>query len=232
VVAERVKNRIADLVGEARGLVRRKLAGGAAYRCQGKPFDEVVALVEAALPPGGADVLSAIAEQIQLVESQDPTTLPNGEKREPTHGFVEWIWQLQDGNATLPEVIPLTVLTAWRDGFSDMGTTERIRSAVGSMERVAGHCPDPNTRCASCKLLVWCCEKESKKKPEYTAPVPHWRCSDCLMVLPHTPPENFGECPVCGSSKLSPRDLSQPGCVFPMWPAQFVGQTIFHHTRG
>ena len=70
----------------------------------GRSIDAVLEAVDAALPPGGEEVLARIADRC---EAADP-----GERED---GFVWWVCGLADGDWRLPATIPLAVLRVWAD---------------------------------------------------------------------------------------------------------------------
>jgi hypothetical protein len=63
----------------------------------------------------------------------------------PVHGFVEWLWGLQDGRWSLPEELPEAWLLAWRNGYVPEWGYDKNP-----------WCPQPSNRCEDCRLGLPC----------------------------------------------------------------------------
>lgn len=97
--------------------------------CRGVALDDVITLVERSIPREGWGVYETIIDQ--MGEFANRSAYP--------HGFAVWIGGLQAGWADLPETIPLSVLLAWRDGYT---------------HHPAGAAPLPLRRCEDCRMAL------------------------------------------------------------------------------
>ncbi len=117
-------------------------------RLKGKTLQAVINSVEKATAPEDRHILEAIAEQIEhyseWYNSRPPRQLANGKTAGPEyHGFIGWLWALQDGFGLLPSKLPRRFLELWRDGYC------RVWGIDGGP-----WAPKPLSRCASCKLIL------------------------------------------------------------------------------
>jgi hypothetical protein len=74
-----------------------------------------------------------------LNDRRPPRKLPNGETVKDIHGFLYWLWGLQEGCSSLPETMPPELLLAWRNGH---------------VNHPAGTTPVPIRRCEDCLLVL------------------------------------------------------------------------------
>jgi hypothetical protein len=108
--------------------------------CIGLGPVEIFNLICAAIRPEHHPIMEAIWMQLPDYETRGrkgPDGLP------AVHGFVDWIWGLEDGRWSLPEELPGTWLVAWRDGYK--------REWGGDKEP---WCPHPFQRCEGCRLAL------------------------------------------------------------------------------
>jgi hypothetical protein len=126
-MAKRLHDRLTKLLGEAKSLTQSIRRAARGRSLPGKPWAEVLAAVEAALPPGGLAVAGEICDDAERYHEA------TGGRE--CHGFFGWLDGLARGWWALPEVILPEVLAAWRDGH-------RYHPAGGS--------PIALFRCADC----------------------------------------------------------------------------------
>jgi hypothetical protein len=107
-------------------------------QCQDASWEELLRLVDESIPPESEPLVNDILDQIEDYHRRSDES-PGGESRENVHGFVEWLWGLQEGWAELPEAIPHAVLLAWRNG---------------SANHTAGGTPIPMWRCEDCRMVL------------------------------------------------------------------------------
>jgi hypothetical protein len=93
--------------------------------CTGASWEGVLQMIEESLLPESGPVLKDIDDQIEEYSRRPPRKLPNGEITQDIHGFMYWLWDLQEGNSSLPEIIPPELLLAWRNGYTNHPDLER-----------------------------------------------------------------------------------------------------------
>ena len=167
------RSRLGQLLEQAKAMHRGQRLADRRMVCRGKTWEEVLALVEAAIDPADVDVAEKI---MALVEERAHTPVndyANGHTKDPkgeaawppvrdadgnivyeTHHFIWWLLGLQRGSWSLPERIPRAALGAFAERYGGVGN----------------------------------------------------RCEDCLMGLANA--ARFDCCPVCGSTRISCKDLS------------------------
>jgi hypothetical protein len=102
-------------------------------------------MLEESLLPESVPMLETIFDQIEEYDQRPRRKLPNGETAENIHGFLEWLWCLQEGCSSLPEKIPPELLLAWRNGY---------------VNHPAGSTPVPIRRCEDCLLVLPNCSPD------------------------------------------------------------------------
>ncbi len=107
--------------------------------CTGASWEGMLQMIEESLLPESGLVLKDIDDQIEEYSRRPPRKLPNGEMTQDIHGFMYWLWDLQEGNSSLPEKIPPDLLLAWRNGYTN---------------HPAGATPVPIRRCEDCLLVL------------------------------------------------------------------------------
>jgi hypothetical protein len=108
-------------------------------QCKGATWEELLQMIEESLLPESVPVLENIFDQIEEYGQRPPRKLPNGEMAENIHGFLFWLWGLQEGSSSLPEKMPPELLWAWRNGYTN---------------HPAGVSPVPIRRCEDCLLVL------------------------------------------------------------------------------
>jgi hypothetical protein len=116
-----LKSRLDKLTNAVRPMVARSRKAKRTSRFKGADLGTILKAIEAAVSLEDQPVLEAIARQALACEQS-------------THGFVQWMWLIQDGVASLPDQIPTVVLLAWRGDF--------------------GKQPQPLGRCQACKMVL------------------------------------------------------------------------------
>jgi hypothetical protein len=120
------------MAGKRRRTIRRR-------QCQNATWEELLQLVDESILPESWPVMEDILSQIEEYHERPPRELANGEMKKDVHGFVEWLWGLQDGWAELPETIPHAVLLSWRNGYAN---------------HPAASTPIPIRRCEDCRMVL------------------------------------------------------------------------------
>jgi hypothetical protein len=110
--------------------------------CVGLEIERVLELVEAAVRPEHGPILDAICRQAEDYEARGYRP-PDGSV--PVHGFLEWVWGLQDGWWSLPEELPEDWLLAWRNGYAPYRFHDKTP-----------WCPRTSQRCEDCRLGLPC----------------------------------------------------------------------------
>lgn len=114
-------------------------------RLKGAPIKVVLEAIERAVAPRDRWILDVIADQVEEYGESHP---------DDEHGFCEWILLIEDGAASLPDKIPFTVLTAWRDAYdTDFHGTGKPWA------------PKPFWRCEDCRMVLPHC-------PGWSGPCP------------------------------------------------------------
>jgi hypothetical protein len=127
---------MSGMLDEARGMARRRHLRRVGTRCAGLDTDELHKQVEAAMAPESLPVLEELNSQVEEYYNKQ---VEAGIAEPRPHGFVEWICALQAGWATLPTIIPQSVMLAWRDGYKS---------------KPAGCPPHPFWRCEDCHMAL------------------------------------------------------------------------------
>jgi hypothetical protein len=96
-------------------------------------------MIEESLLPESVPVVETIFDQIEEYHQRPRRKLPNGETAENIHGFLYWLWCLQEGCSSLPEAMPPELLLAWQNGY---------------VNHPAGSTPVPIRRCEDCLLVL------------------------------------------------------------------------------
>jgi hypothetical protein len=130
----RQSGRVDRLLAAARALVADNLRVRTRH-CHGVELSELITLVEQSVPAEGSEAFDAILTQIEEFATRS----------DRPHGFVEWLCGLQEGWADLPETIPLSVLLAWRNGYTN-------HPADGT--------PIPIRRCEVCRMALPNCAED------------------------------------------------------------------------
>lgn len=110
------KTRIGRLADDVRGIASRQAI--AVGNCKGLGVPELMARLDAAMPPDSEAIAADLEKQIEEYK-HEPRVRSNGDVIDPPHGFVVWLLMLVEGFAMLPERIPRVVLLAWRDGHAN-----------------------------------------------------------------------------------------------------------------
>jgi hypothetical protein len=134
-----LKTRIRRLEEEVTMIARGRGRSVRSRLCKGSTWQELLQMVVESLLPESVPVLENIFDQIEEYKQRPSRTLPNGEAVENNHGFLEWLWCLQEGCSSLPEKIPPELLLAWQNGF---------------VNHPAGSTPVPIRRCEDCLLML------------------------------------------------------------------------------
>jgi hypothetical protein len=134
-----LKNRVRRLEEKANMMAKGRGRLVCSRLCKGASFDELMQMVEESLLPESGPVLKDIHDQIEEYSRRPPRKLPNGEMTQDIHGFMYWLWDLQEGNSSLPEKIPPELLLAWRNGYTN---------------HPGGATPVPIRRCEDCLLVL------------------------------------------------------------------------------
>jgi hypothetical protein len=109
------RRRLDRLRDRARKVQTEKARAVRARLCVGLGMEQVLELVIAAIRPEHEPILKALHDQIEDYAARGYRP-PDGSN--PVHGFVEWLWGLQDGLWSLPEELPEAWLLAWRNGYA------------------------------------------------------------------------------------------------------------------
>jgi hypothetical protein len=131
--------RVEKLLAEARTMAKTRRQEVRSRRCADATWEELLQMVDEALFPESYPVVEDILKQMEEYHQRPPRELPNGKLKKDIHGFVEWLWGLQDGWAALPETIPHAVLLAWRNGYAN---------------HPAQSTPIPHCRCEDCHMVL------------------------------------------------------------------------------
>ena len=134
-----LKTRIRRLEEEVNMMARGRGRSVRSRLCKGAPWKELLHLLEESLLPESVPVLETIFDQIEEYGQRPARKLPNGETAENIHGFLYWLWGLQEGSSSLPEKMPPELLLAWRNGY---------------VNHPAGSTPVPIRRCEDCLLML------------------------------------------------------------------------------
>src|SRR5262245_37521369 len=107
--------------------------------CKGATWEELLHMLEESLLPESVPVLETIFDHIEEYYQRPARELPNGETVKNIHGFLRWLWCLQEGCSSLPEKMPPELLLTWRNGY---------------INHPAKATPVPIRRCEDCLLVL------------------------------------------------------------------------------
>jgi hypothetical protein len=110
---------------------------------------QVLELVCATLRAEHEPIVRAIFTQIEDYAARGFRP-PDGST--PVHGFVNWLWGLQDGRWSLPEELPEDWLLAWRNGYAPYYFSDGRRP----------WCPHPWSRCEDCRMGLPCTDADGR----------------------------------------------------------------------
>ena len=82
--------------------------------------------MDKAIAPESWPVMEDILSQIDDYAAQPPHEF-NGVVRPRVHGFLEWLFYVQEEHAPLPETIPHALLLAYRNGHAHHPCKRRAR---------------------------------------------------------------------------------------------------------
>lgn len=105
--------------------------------CAALEWDDLLAAVDKTLLPESLPILEGV---LTLVNEYDQRRRAEGRDDFP-HGFVHWLYALQDGWALLPPRIPHAVMLAWKAGSAE------------ALQRTGGS-PRPFCRCEDCLMVL------------------------------------------------------------------------------
>ena len=136
-----LKNRLTKLLMQAGALAKKQRQKVLYRRCKGRTLQEILDEVVAACPQGCLTMLEEVIEQLLDYEERHG----DGEDRTAMYdGFLIRLFELQEGNATLPKVLPAAVVRCWHRLYAE----NRGRSPVD------WHVPFPFFRCADCLFAL------------------------------------------------------------------------------
>ncbi|HJZ94805.1 MAG TPA: hypothetical protein VKE40_28320 [Gemmataceae bacterium] len=135
----RHRRRLERLTERARAIESKRARSVRAKLCVGLDWDQILLQIAQAVRPEHVPIMEAIGSQLQDYSDRTPQR-PGFPDR---HGFLDWIFGLQDGRWSLSEQLPEAWLTAWRDGYrKEWGFDKRPWS------------PRPFNRCEDCRLAL------------------------------------------------------------------------------
>jgi hypothetical protein len=134
-----LKTRIRRLEEEVNMMARGRGRSVRSRLCKGATWEEMLQMLEESLLPESVPVVETIFDQIEEYDQRPPRKLPNGETAKDIHGFLYWLWGLQEGSSSLPEKMPPELLLAWHNGY---------------VNHPAGATPVPTRRCEDCLLVL------------------------------------------------------------------------------
>ncbi len=144
----KVGHRVDKILNAVRPLVTAMRRANQTRSMKGKSLEAIVDAIETATAREDLPLLEEIGQQVEhyhsWYDSRPPRQLANGKTAgRDYHGFIEWLFSLQDGFGTLPIRLPRRFLELWRDGY------RRVWGLDGGP-----WAPKPLLRCADCRLIL------------------------------------------------------------------------------
>jgi hypothetical protein len=165
--------------------------------CQGQPVEEILQHVRNATRPEDRELLDEVLDGLLSYYDKRRPGAPNDILWGGAHGFLQWLWSMQDGWSVLPRPVPRELLLAYRNG-----SRRRLKETADRLA-LYGKCPamafDDDDRAG---IIAY--------------PLLLYRCQDCHVALPGCSPDGehggFGPpCPSCGGRKIVHMNLPNWG---------------------